>query len=147
MSTLRLQSYAHPVNLLLLIRMIVGFTSVVKSYASFEKTYHRLCSKVSVLVIQVQVYCQLFVQRSRQRRDCRCSGASVTTCCHSGTTQKTRVVCLAYAVQICNILAQDSGIVSCHGKIPPYTGNQKQQSADKVTSNRLEKLRFGQCLD
>ena len=35
-------------------------------------------------------------------------------------------------------------IISCHGKIPTYAGNQKQQSADKVTSNRPEKLRFGQ---
>ena len=29
-------------------------------------------------------------------------------------------------------------IISCHEKIPPYTGNQKQQSADKVTSDNLK---------
>ena len=31
-----------------------------------------------------------------------------------------------------------------HGRIPSYTGNQKQESADKVTLNRPEKPGFGQ---
>ena len=35
----------------------------------FEKTY-RQHSGISVLVAQVQVYCQLFVQRNRQRKNC-----------------------------------------------------------------------------
>ena len=31
---------------------------------------------------------------------------------------------------------------SCHKKIPPHTGNQKQQSADKGTSDRLGKTKL-----
>ena len=54
----------------------------------------------SVLIIQVQVYCQLFAQRRWQHKDCNCSSdAFATTCCHSGTTQETCVVCLACTVQ------------------------------------------------
>ena len=49
-----------------------------------------------------------------------------------------------YAVQSCNILAQDAPHHILSQEIPSYTGKQKQESADKVTPNRPEKSRFGQ---
>ena len=76
----------------------------------FEKTYHQRSIVESVFSsLKCGFTARLFAQRSWQHKDCSCSlGASTTTCCHSGTTQKTRVVCLAYAVQSWNVLVQDA---------------------------------------
>ena len=81
-----------------------------KNPEEFEDTCHRHSIVKSVFSsFKCRFTARLFAQRNWQRKDCSySSGASVTTCCHNGTTQKTRVVCLAYAVQPCKILAQDA---------------------------------------
>ena len=116
-----------------------------KNLEEFEKTY-RLCNivKSAFLSLKCRFIVRLFAQRNRQRKDCSCSsGPSATTCDNSETTQETRVVCLTCAVQPCNVLVQDALHYSPTRKFC-HIGNQKQQSADKVISNRPKKLRFGQ---
>ena len=53
-------------------------------------------------------------------------------------------MCLLCAVQPCNVLVQDAPHYIRYREILPHIGNQNQQSADKVISNRPEKLGFGQ---
>ena len=117
-----------------------------KGASEFEDTYHQRSIVESVFSsFKCRFTARLFAQRRWQHKDCSCSsGAFATTCCHSGTTQKIRVVCLAYAVQSWNVLAQDVPYHILSQEIPSYTGKQKQESADKVTSYRPEKLKFGQ---
>ena len=85
-----------------------------KNPEEFEDTYHQRSIVESVFssfkcrftaVVRAK---NLATQRIWQHKDCSCSsGAFAPACCHSGTTQKIRVVCLVYAVQSCNILVQD----------------------------------------
>ena len=81
-----------------------------KNSEEFEDTYRqRSIVESAFSSFKCRFTARLFAQRNWQRKDCSySSGASVTTCCHSGATQKTRVVCLAYAVQPCNVLVQDT---------------------------------------
>ena len=71
-----------------------------KNPEEFEDTYHQRSIVESVFSsFKCRFTARLFAQRSWQHKDCNCSSdAFATTCCHSGTTQKTCVVCLAYAV-------------------------------------------------
>ena len=80
-----------------------------KNSEEFEDTYHQRSIVESVSSsLKCRFTARLFAQRSWRRKDCSCSSdAFATTCCHSGATQKIRVVCLAYAVQSWNVLAQD----------------------------------------
>ena len=81
-----------------------------KNPEEFEDTYHQRSIVESVFAsFKCRFTARLFAQRSWQRKGYSySSGASVTTCCHSGTAQKIRAVCLAYAVQPCNVLVQDT---------------------------------------
>ena len=80
-----------------------------KNPEEFEDTYHQRSIVESVFSSFKCRFTAVVRAKKLQRRGCSCSsGASVTTCRHSGTTQKIRIVCLAYAVQICSVLAQDT---------------------------------------
>ena len=113
----------------------------------FEKTYcqHSMWNQCSPRSSAGLL--QLFAQRNRLRKDCSCSsGASITTCCHSRTTQK-HVLCIQHMLYNPTTFWYKIYLfTSCLGKIQPHTGSQKQQSTDKVTSNRSEKTGFEQYL-
>ena len=102
-------------------------------------------SRIHFLVIQVQVY------RGCSRKEDGSANTAVAPQAHLlqpaviVERRKKYVLCVwrvlhNHATFWCKIRL----IISCHGKIPTYAGNQKQSSEDKVTLDRPEKLRFGQ---
>ena len=127
--------FTHP-DVVLLLVLPAYLMSLYASFAALDSIY--LSELYCGLLLVPTIPCRkLHVRQLPVERPLRVGMAwnlkmphnrvkSATICCHSGTMQKTRVVCLAYAVQPCSVLAQDASHHILPQEIPSYTGNQKR---------------------
>ena len=79
-----------------------------KNPEEFEDTYHQRSIVESVFSsFKCRFTASCSCKKTGSAKTATASHTYAAICCHNGTTQKIRVVCLAYAVSPCNVLAQD----------------------------------------